>query len=105
MGTRFGGHALFVKDQKLHNVYNFLGIPPEQHFVSSDTLKPGKQTLGMEFIPADKGPHGESVGKMKLYINDKSVGEGLLKTQLGKFGLGGGGLVVGYSGPDSVSRE
>src|SRR5262245_60885542 len=33
-GSRFGGHALFVKDRKLHYVYNFLGIKPEQHFVS-----------------------------------------------------------------------
>ena len=28
-GSRFGGHALFVKDGKLTYAYNFLGIPPE----------------------------------------------------------------------------
>ena len=28
-GSRFGGHALFVKDGQLTYVYNFLGIPPE----------------------------------------------------------------------------
>ena len=33
-GSRFGGHALFIKDGKLHYVYNFLGIPPEQTFTS-----------------------------------------------------------------------
>ena len=33
-GSRFGGHALFIKDKKLHYVYNFLGIKPEQQFVS-----------------------------------------------------------------------
>ena len=33
-GSRFGGHALFIKGKKLHYVYNFLGIKPEQHFVS-----------------------------------------------------------------------
>ena len=33
-GSRFGGHALFLKDQKLWYVYNFLGLPPEQQFVS-----------------------------------------------------------------------
>ena len=33
-GSRFGGHALFIKDKKLHYVYNFLGIKPEQTFVS-----------------------------------------------------------------------
>ena len=34
-GSRFGGHALFIKDHKLYYVYNFLGIKPEQKFVSS----------------------------------------------------------------------
>jgi len=104
-GSRFGGHTLFIKDHKLHYVYNFLGIPPEQHFISSDTLKSGKQTLGMEFIRESKGPHGENVGKMKLYINGKAVAEGPMKTQLGKFTLAGDGLCVGYDSADAVSKE
>src|SRR6185369_9151726 len=33
-GSRFGGHALFIKGRKLYYVYNFLGIKPEQKFVS-----------------------------------------------------------------------
>jgi len=41
-GSRFGGHSLFIKDQKLYNVYNFLGVKPEQVFVSSKKLVPGK---------------------------------------------------------------
>ena len=41
-GSRFGGHSLFIKDHKLHYVYNFLGIKPEQDFVSKEPLKPGK---------------------------------------------------------------
>ena len=36
-GSRFGGHSLFIKDKKLHYVYNFLGIKPEQQFVSPRT--------------------------------------------------------------------
>jgi arylsulfatase len=105
MGTRFGGHALFVKERKLHYVYNFLGIKPEQHFVASEELKPGKHVLGMEFIREGEGPNKENLGKVKLYVNDKVVAEGAMKTQPGKFGLGGGGLTVGYSGVDPVSRE
>ena len=53
-GSRFGGHALFIKDKKLYYVYNFLGIKPEQQFVSGE-LKPGKYTLGMEFIREEHG--------------------------------------------------
>src|SRR5262249_41886145 len=37
-GSRFGGHSLFIKDKKLYYVYNFLGIQPEQKFVSSVEL-------------------------------------------------------------------
>ena len=55
-GSRFGGHSLFIKDKKLHYVYNFLGIKPEQEFVS-DELKPGKYTLGMEFNREKAGPN------------------------------------------------
>ena len=54
-GSRFGGHALFIKDKKLYYVYNFLGIKPEQQFVSSE-LKPGKYVLGVEFTREGPGP-------------------------------------------------
>jgi arylsulfatase len=103
-GSRFGGHTLFIKEKKLHYVYNFLGIT-EQHFVSSEELKPGKYILGMEFIREGEGPHKENVGKMKLYINDKVVTDGAMKTQLGKFTLSGDGLCVGYDSADAVSKE
>src|SRR5262245_8456112 len=104
-GSRFGRHALFIKDKKLHYVYNFLGIQPEQHFVSSDELEPGKYVLGMEFIREGEGPHQENLGKAKLYVNDKAVAEGSMRTQLGKFTLAGDGLCVGYDSGDAVSQE
>jgi arylsulfatase len=102
-GSRFGGHALFIKDMKVHYVYNFLGIKPEQKFVS-DTLKPGKYTLGMEFIRDKAGPHGESLGKATLYVNEKVVAQGAMKTQLGKFTLSGDGLCIGRDSGDAVSE-
>jgi arylsulfatase len=104
-GSRFGGHSLFIKDHKLHYVYNFLGIKPEQHFVSEQELKPGKYTLGMEFTRTGAGPHKESLGTMKLYVNDKAVAEGPMKTQPAKFTLSGDGLCVGYDSGDAVSQE
>jgi arylsulfatase A-like enzyme len=104
-GARFGGHSLFIKNRKLHYVYNFLGIKPEQHFVSTQELRPGKYSLGMEFIRESTGSHGESLGRMKLYVNDKAVAEGPMKTQAGKFSLGGDGLCVGFDSGDAVSQE
>jgi arylsulfatase len=103
-GSRFGGHSLFIKDRKLHYVYNFLGIKPEQKFVSGE-LKPGKYTLGMEFVREKAGPKGESVGKTSLYVNDQMVAQGDMRTQSGKFTLAGDGLCVGYDSGDSVSEE
>jgi arylsulfatase A-like enzyme len=104
-GSRFGGHTLFIKDQKLYYVYNFLGIKPEQEFISSLTLKPGKYTVGVEFIKEKSGQYQESIGKVKLYINDKVVAEGPLRTQAGKFTLSGDGLCVGYDSGDAVSQQ
>ena len=103
-GSRFGGHSLFIKDKKLYYVYNFLGIKPEQTFVSNETLKPGKYTLGMEFTKDDAGEYGESLGSMKLYINEDVVAEGTMKTQPAKFTLSGDGLCVGYDSGDAVSE-
>jgi arylsulfatase len=101
-GSRFGGHTLFIKDKKLHYVYNFLGIPPEQQFESPE-LKPGKYTLGMEFVREKAGEYHESIGSTKLYVNDKVVAEGPMRAQVGKFGLGGDGLCVGRSGADAIT--
>ena len=104
-GSRFGGHSLFIKDHKLYYVYNFLGSKPEQKFVSSEELKPGKYTLGMEFTRTGAGPHHESLGTTKLYINGKVVAQGPMKAQAGKFTLSGDGLCVGYDSGDAVSSE
>ena len=95
---------MFMKDKKLHYVSNFLGIKPEQTFVSPE-LKPGKYTLGMEFTRESAGKYHESIGKTKLYVNDKVVAEGPMKTQPGKFTLSGDGLCVGNDSGDAVSQE
>jgi arylsulfatase len=102
-GSRFGGHTLFIKDRKLHYVYNFLGIKPEQKFVSQE-LNPGKYTIGMEFVRERAGQYGESHGTTKLYVNEKVVAQGDMKTQPGKFTLSGDGLCIGRDSGDAVSE-
>src|SRR5262249_32921813 len=77
-GSRFGGHALFIKDKKLYYVYNFLGIKPEQKFVSKQ-LTPGKHTVGVAFVREKAGQYGESLGKTQLYVDDKVVAEGPMR--------------------------
>jgi arylsulfatase len=102
-GSRFGGHTLFVRDRKLHYVYNFLGIKPEQTFVSAE-LEPGQLTLGVEFIRDSAGEHGESLGTAKLYVGEQVVAEGPMRAQIGPFTLCGDGLCIGYDSADPVSR-
>ncbi|WP_017935342.1 arylsulfatase [Nocardioides sp. Iso805N] len=103
-GSRFGGHTLFIKDNRLHYVYNFLGIPPEQSFVS-DELTPGPHTLGVEFIREGAGKYKESVGMATLYVDDVAVTTGPMRAQIGKFTLCGDGLCVGWDSADTVSRK
>ncbi len=103
-GSRFGGHTLFIKNKKLYYVYNFLGIEPEQQFVSPE-LKPGKYALGMEFTRESAGKYHESLGTTKLYVNDKVVAHGPMRTQPGKFTLSGDGLCIGRDSGDAVSQE
>jgi arylsulfatase len=103
-GSRFGGHALFIKDRKLWYVYNFLGIKPEQKLVSEE-LAPGKHALGMAFVREKSGQYGESLGKAQLYVDDKAVAEGPMRTQTGHFTLCGDGLCVGFDSEDNVSAE
>jgi arylsulfatase len=102
-GSRFGGHALFLKDQKLWYVYNFLGIPPEQQFVS-DTIEPGKHVLGVEFVKESTGDYGETHGTSTLYVDEEAVASGSMRTQL-TFTLCGDGLCVGRDSADAVSKE
>jgi arylsulfatase len=102
-GSRFGGHALYMRDGKVVYAYNFLGIKPEQQF-QSPVLQPGKYTLGMEFVREKAGGHGESLGKARLYVNEQVVDEGPMKTQPGKFTLSGDGLCIGYDSGDAVSE-
>jgi arylsulfatase len=59
----------------------------------------------MEFTREKAGPHNESLGTTKLYINDKVVAQGPMKTQPGKFTLSGDGLCVGFDSGDAVSQQ
>ena len=104
-GSRFGGHTLFIKDRKLHYVYNFLGIKPEQKFVSQE-LQPGKHDAGRGVRPRERrrvrrvARHREAVCRR--------TGRGRrarCARRSGKFTLCGDGLCVGFDSADHVSRS
>src|SRR6185369_12876686 len=103
-GSRFGGHALYIKNGKLTYSYNFLGIPPEQR-IAAAIPSPGKHIVGIEFKKKSMGKYNESHGSLALYIDDKKVGESEIRTMTGHFSLCGEGLCVGYDSSDPVSSE
>lgn len=103
-GSRFGGYSLFVKGGTLIFVYNFLGIPPEQR-LATDAPTHGKHIVGVEFNKESISKNLETLGHMKLYVDEKVVAEGPFRTQTGHYALCGEGLSIGTDSGDSVSSE
>ncbi|AMB59696.1 arylsulfatase [Microterricola viridarii] len=101
-GSRFGGHALFIKDGEVSYAYNFLGIPPEDR-ISAPLKLTGRHIIGVEFTKERMGEYREGVGPLKLYIDDQLVAQQEIRTVLGHFSLCGEGLCIGYDSGDAVS--
>jgi hypothetical protein len=100
-GSRFGGHALYVKNGKLAYAYNFVGEAVQ--VVESDRPVPtGRVVLSASFERQGGGMPPK--GTLSLHIGTQKVGEGTIMTQPGKFGLGGG-LIVGRSGAEPVTDD
>jgi arylsulfatase A-like enzyme len=79
-GGSTGGYSLFLKDQKLHYVHNYLGV---QEFLVSSThnVPEGPVELRFEFAPTGKPDLAKgkgSAGRVQLYINGKLSGQGEL---------------------------
>ena len=91
MGGRFSGFSLFVQDNRLHYVHNFLGL--REHAVSSDVeLTAGSATLRYQFTKT-----GEHRGVGALYVGDRKVGEREIpETVPNAFDRVGDGLSCGY---------
>ena len=97
IGSRFGGQALYIKDNRLRYVNNFVGIV-EQRVDSDEDLPVGSDLILSASFDKDGevGP-GTATGMLSLYIGDKKVGEGRIKTQPGAYAIAGAALTVGRS--------
>ena len=61
-GSRFGGHALYVKDNRLHYVYNFVGMF-EQKVVATEDVPTGENLiLSASFDKDGEDPPGVATG-------------------------------------------
>ncbi|MFQ6398776.1 arylsulfatase [Nocardia sp. KC 131] len=104
-GGRFGGHALYVKDNRLHYVYNFLGSEEQKISASEDLPTGQKLILAASFEKDGEDPPGTAHGVMSLYYGGRKVGAGRIKTQAGRFSLAGEGLHAGRDSGESVTDD
>jgi arylsulfatase len=104
-GARFGGHCLYIKDGRLHYVYNFVGLA-EQKVDGSEPVPAGENIiLSASFDKDGEDPPGVATGILSLYHGDTKVGEGRIKTQPGNFSLAGEGLCVGRDSGAPVTDD
>ncbi|HEY4367126.1 MAG TPA: arylsulfatase [Steroidobacteraceae bacterium] len=104
-GGNVGGYTLFVKDNKLTYVHNYVGA--EEFRVTSNVPVPeGKAKLRYEFEPSGKPDIAKgkgAAGKAQLYIGDKLVGQLELPYTV-PLALGiGSGICVGRNPGSPVS--
>jgi arylsulfatase len=100
-----GGHALYVKEGRLHYVYNWLG-ERVQTISSPDPIPTGTHVLTAEFEKTgDEADTGSATGTLTLYVDTDSVASGDLVTQPGNFSLTGDGLCVGRDSSSPVTAD
>ena len=104
MGSRFGGHALYVKDNRLHYVNSFVGSI-EQHVEGSGDIPTGENLILSASFDKDGNDADGATGTLSLYHGDQKVGEGRIKTQLGAFAIAGSGLYVGRDPGEAVTDD
>ena len=104
-GSRFGGHALYIKDNKLHYAYNFVGMALETVVATSDIPTGEKLILSASFEKEAEDPPGVASGILSLFHGETKVGEGRIRTQPGKFSLAGEGLCVGRDSGEPVTDD
>jgi arylsulfatase len=104
-GSRFGGHALYVKDNRLHYVNNFVGMMEQKIDGNQDIPTGDNLILSASFDKDGEDPPGVSTGLLSLYHSDNKVGEGRIRTQPGMFSLAGEGLCVGRDSGEPVTDD
>jgi hypothetical protein len=91
-GARFGGHALYVKDNRLHYVYDFVGALEQKVVADERAGRRNRDTRLSEYRPAWRS-------------SKNKVGEATIRTQPGKFVVGGEGLCIGRDSGAGVTDD
>ncbi|MBP1927791.1 arylsulfatase [Methanolinea mesophila] len=100
-----GGHSLYIKDKKIHYMYNWLG-EKFQKVTSNIEVPLGKHLFTAEFAKTgDDERTLSAIGTLTLYIDMKPVGSATIMTQPGYFAAVGDGLCVGRDSASPVSPD
>jgi arylsulfatase A-like enzyme len=100
-----GGHSLFVRDGRLHYVYNWLG-ERIQTVTSEQAIATGRHLFSAEFAKTSDDPQTHSaIGTLTLYVDTAQVGRAEIWTQPGTFTLSGDGLSVGRDSGSAVAPD
>jgi len=102
-GSRFGGHALYVADNRLHYVNNFVGLFEQMIDADVDLPLGENLILSASFDKDGEDPPHVATGILSLYHGETKVGEGRIKTQPAKFSIAGEGLSVGRDSGEAVT--
>ena len=103
-GSRFGGHALYVKDNRLHYVNSFVGAE-EQMVVATEDMPTGEQLILSASFEKD-GQRADQRDRDAVALPRRPEGRrGPLKTQLGAFAIAGSGLFVGRQAGEPVTDD
>lgn len=99
-GSWFAGYSLFVKNNKLVYVHNYVGIE-EYEISSTNPIPEGEVSLEFEFVRTQ-----EHQGYGMLRINGEEVGRGLLPRMIpAVIETSGEGLCCGYDSGLPVTRQ
>lgn len=101
-GGAFGGWSLYAKEGKLKYCYNFLGMN-RFYTESATTLPAGRHQVRMEFAYDGGGP--AKGGKVTLYVDGDSVGEGRVAGTEPMLFSSDETTDVGYESGSTVSDE
>jgi arylsulfatase len=100
-----GGHSLYLKDGRLHYVYNWLG-ERVQTVSSPDPIPTGRHVVSAEFDKTgDDSRTGSATGTLTLYVDTEAVADSEIITQPGGFSLSGDGLSVGRDSGSPVTGD
>lgn len=99
---RFGGWSLYMKEGRIHEVYNYGG--QQRTTVSSpQALPPGKHKIVYEFTP--EAPQPGSAATSRLSVNGKQVGEARIPRTMPFAYSGDEGVDIGTDNETPVTED